>query len=217
MGYHRAGFDVVGVDNRPQPHYPFTFIRGDAMEWLKGPLFLDFDAIHASPPCQPYSPSVRTADSPYTPSRGNNEPALIGSTRQHLASAGVPWVIENVYGARTELNASLMLCGAMFDLPVRRHRLFESSEYLFSPPHNCGELPRIRERYPVPAHWHTRPTGAHLDRAYSVTGKSRGSGCIPFWRDCMGMPWAETAYELSEAIPPAYTEWIGRQLLAVLK
>ena len=213
MGYHRAGFEVVGVDIRPQPRYPFEFHQTDAMTFpLDG-----FDVIHASPPCQPYSYAVRTADSPYTPSRGNNEPALIAATRERMIGAGVPWVIENVMGARAELDASLLLCGGMFDLAVRRHRVFQSSMYLFAPAHDCRAIYRTRERYPVPEAWHARPTSAHLDRAYSVTGKSRGTGCIPFWRDLMGMPWAVTAYELSEAIPPAYTEWIGRQLLQVVE
>jgi hypothetical protein len=215
MGYHRAGFEVVGVDIRPQPNYPFEFHQADAMTYpLDG-----FDAIHASPPCQAYSAHVTSTDSPNSPSRGKNEPALIADTRARMAAAGVPFVIENVYGARRELSAGLLLCGGMFDLPVRRHRLFESSDLLMAPAHDCRAAIRARERFPLPSAWgSTEPSRlGKFHRAYTVTGKSRGAGCVDFWRELMDMPWAGTAYELTEAIPPAYTEWIGRQLLNVVE
>jgi hypothetical protein len=117
MGYHRAGFDVVGVDIAPQPRYPFEFVQADALD---PPVFYDeFDAIHASPPCQGYANVTRW--------RGDQDehPRLIEDVRRRLDKAGVPYVIENV---RTRaLRPCMVLCGSMFGLPVRRHRGFETS------------------------------------------------------------------------------------------
>jgi DNA (cytosine-5)-methyltransferase 1 len=116
MGLHRAGFDVTGVDIRPQPRYPFRFVRGDA---LAPPVRLgDFDLIWASPPCQAY---VRSG----TIAKDGRHPDLIESVRSMLCAGGVPWIIENVPGA--PLRADLVLCGTMFGLGVRRHRWFEAS------------------------------------------------------------------------------------------
>jgi DNA (cytosine-5)-methyltransferase 1 len=128
MGYHRAGFEVVGVDIRPQPHYPFEFHQGDALTWpLDG-----FDAIHASPPCQAYS---ITRNLPWIDRSKHWD--SIPPTRTVLADATVPWVIENVVGAPLD---GVMLCGQMFglrngDKPVYRHRLFESPVFLMAPGH----------------------------------------------------------------------------------
>jgi hypothetical protein len=206
MGYHRAGFEVVGVDIKPQPHYPFEFIQADAMTYpLDG-----FDAIHASPPCQWYSDGTRAGKIGAQP--------LIEPTRARLAARGGAWVIENVHGAAEHMSAGLMLCGSMFDLPVTRHRLFESPTYLWGPgQHDCRRMDLIRLGHPVPEAWASRRKGSYIDRAYSVTGHSRGRGCIEFWQRLMGMPWAVTAHELTEAIPPAYTEWIGTQLRAAME
>jgi len=190
MGYHRAGFDVVGVDIDPQPHYPFEFHQADATTFdLSG-----FDAIHASPPCQRFSKSV---------SRTNRKrhPDYIGAIRFRLAMSGVPFVIENV--PRAPLRDPIVLCGSSFGLDVRRHRLFESSEDLegrpcrhedyeprFAPAWNRTNLLRFR---PISGGW-TSDNDLELDRA------------------AMGVDWPMTGHELSESIPPAYTEWIGRQL-----
>jgi len=119
MGLHRAGFDVTGVDIKPQPRYPFRFIQGDA---LNPPVRLeDFDLVWASPPCQHYSQA--------TAWRGRREehPDLIGPVQAMLRGSGVPYVIENVEAARRHLHAPVMLCGTMFGLPVRRHRFFETN------------------------------------------------------------------------------------------
>lgn len=118
MGYHRAGFEVVGVDITPQPNYPFKFHLADAMASLTFPLD-GFDAIHASPPCQ-HAARV-------TAWRGNrsNHENLIPATRERLIAVGLPYVIENVPEA--ELHASFVLCGSMFGLPIRRHRHFETN------------------------------------------------------------------------------------------
>ena len=130
MGYHRAGFDVVGVDNAPQPNYPFPFELADAMTFpLDG-----YDAIHASPPCQAYSITKNA--------HGREHPMLVEPVRFRLAGSGLPWVIENVPGA--PLLDPVTICGSMFDLrawdyyinqmvQLRRHRLFESSVALVAP------------------------------------------------------------------------------------
>ena len=186
VGYHRAGFDVVGVDINPQPNYPFRFVQADAVEFLDRLLAGGtfewiglgvIDAIHASPPCPYYANVTRWRGNP------DDHPALIEPVRQRLHAAGVPWVIENV---RTpELNADLMLCGSMFDLPVRRHRYFQTSgwaPFQLLPPcrHRATDLPFMHKN----------------ERAYA---------------DALGCPWM-TNVEGRDAIPPAYTEWIGRQL-----
>ena len=206
MGYHRAGFDVVGVDIKPQPHYPFEFHQGDALTYpLDG-----FDVIHASPPCQAYS---RLRHLPWL--KGREYPALLAVTRERLQVHGTPWVIENVEDA--PMPYSVVLCGTMFDLPVYRHRRFGSSEFLWQPEHA--------------KHAHTLAAGrASMAKRYrkssGVTGVivkeiNRGSlaghatGAKETGR-LMGIDWMRRE-ELTQAIPPAYTEWIGRQLLATLE
>ena len=132
VGYHRAGFDVVGVDINPQPRYPFDFVQADAMTYpLDG-----FDAIHASPPCQFYANVTAWRGNPH------DHPDLIAPTRQRLIDTGLPWVLENVPEA--PVRPDLLLCGSMFGLKVRRHRAFETSPRLFSllpPCHHRGLLP----------------------------------------------------------------------------
>ena len=202
MGYHRAGFDVVGVDIKPQPHYPFESYQADALTYpLDG-----FDAIHASPPCQWYSDGTRAGKIGAQP--------LIAPMRAIPAAQALPWVIENVHGAAEHMSAGLMLCGSMFGLAVERHRLFESPVFLWGPgQHRCEDVAIGRARHPLPVAWEKNDRG----RAYGVTGRSRSKGCPQFWREIMGMPWAiGPVKEVTEAIPPAYTEWIGRQLLTAL-
>jgi len=197
MGYHQAGFDIVGVDNRPQPHYPFEFIQADAISYpLDG-----FDAIHASPPCQHYSRLGAMH-----PARRNGHPALIEQTRELLQATGLPWVIENVEDApmahqpRLDGTWGIVLCGSMFGLGVergylRRHRLFESN---------------------IPI---AQPLCRHRGPAVGVYGHGGHSGKHRMlYRDeaaqAMGIGWM-TRDELSQAIPPAYTELIGAQLVEV--
>lgn len=133
VGYHRAGFtEITGVDIRPQPRYPFTFVQGDAMEYLAAHGH-EFDAIHASPPCQAFSatrhlPNVRT----------DRHVDLIGPSRAMLSSIARPYVIENVEGSPVGAAAgrwAISLCGLMFGLRVFRHRLFESNVLLLGQPH----------------------------------------------------------------------------------
>ena len=189
MGYHRAGFDVIGVDIEPQPHYPFDFVQADAMTY---PYLTDFDAIHASPPCQAYSVTASLHTTEY--------PQLIDAIRGRLTATGLPYVIENVVGA--PLHNWLQLCGSSFGLGVRRHRRFETSwPILFAPP--CAH-------YLQPAPVDVTGTGGPAARAVHNGGGGihRKPRNLAEARQVMGIDWM-TRPELAEAIPPAYTEHIG--------
>jgi DNA (cytosine-5)-methyltransferase 1 len=203
MGYARAGFEVVGVDIHPQPRYPFEFHRADAIEFLESitPSIWHLAAIHASPPCQRFSDLAKR--------NGNAAawPDLIAPVREHLVAAGLPYVIENVEGA--PLLDPIVLCGAMFpELRVIRHRLFESNLPLFAPTHGAHPLVFTHDRRK--AHY------GHLDEDTAfvqVTGG--GNASVANKRAAMGIDWM-IGRELNEAIPLAYTEFIGRQLIAAL-
>jgi DNA (cytosine-5)-methyltransferase 1 len=200
-GYHDIGWEVVGVDIEPQPNYPYEFHCADALTFpLDG-----FDAVHASPPCQGYSKYVSSADSQWVTTRGKNEPRLIAPTRERIKH--LPYIIENVYSARDELEFPVLLCGVMFGLPIARHRLFESNVPLAPPPHpKCkGAARRYSELHGIEY------------RDMSVTGKGRHTGTSDRWREFLGVTWPTTQAELVEMIPPAYTQWIGHQLLAALE
>ena len=180
VGYHRAGFDVTGVDNRPQPRYPFEFVQGDALEYVAAH-GSEFDAIHASPPCQRYAN--------VTAWRGNRaeHPDLLHATLSMLAEVGLPAIVENVPEA--PLRADWLLCGSQFGLRVRRHRAFQAvgwSAYELMPP--C-------------AHRGLMPFMHKSERAYAVA---------------MGCDWM-TNVESRDAIPPAFTRFIGEQLAAHLE
>jgi DNA (cytosine-5)-methyltransferase 1 len=198
-GYHRAGFDVVGVDIEDQPNYPFEFVQGSAFSALAKPsFFMEFDAIHASPPCQAYTTMSNR--------HGSNEPELIDAVRDALRRVGRPYVIENVAGARRRMCSPITLHGGHFGLNVYRPRLFESNCLLTppppaSPPKNAAAVYGRREDRRLL--WQ-RKDGSEL-RAASLEEA----------REAMGMPWASWN-GVREAIPPAYTEYIGRQLLAHL-
>lgn len=190
MGYHRAGFDVVGVDNKPQPRYPFAFERGDALTflWEKG---RDFDVIHASPPCQAYSH--------VTPrSHAGKHPDMIDLTREMLCLVEKPYVIENVTCARHLLDNPIKLCGTMFGLRCYRHRYFEIYPSLF---------------FLVPPCDHSLPpllvTTAGQD---SINAGNRKT--VKNAPQAYGIDWMD-AKGLCEAIPPAYTEFIGRKLMTL--
>ncbi len=194
MGYHRAGFEVVGVDVAPQPHYPFEFHQADALTFeLEG-----FDAIHASPPCQAYS--CLTSDK-------SLHPRLIRPIRARLVAAGVPYVIENVEGARDEMSDPILLCGSSFGLDLRRHRYFESNVGLEAPPcDHRWQAPRFR----IPD---KRRKG--LASVVGVYGQINYAGELALRSAAMGIDWMSNA-ELIEAIPPAYTQHIGEQLCALV-
>jgi DNA (cytosine-5)-methyltransferase 1 len=205
MGYHRAGFEVVGVDIKPQPHYPFEFRQGDAMTYpLDG-----FDVIHASPPCQAYS-ITRHA-------HHRDHPDLVPPTLALLARSGLPWVCENVLGA--PMRDSVVLCGSMFDLTawdhyigqrvqLKRHRLFQVSQYVMAPG-PCRHLRGVRVGGVYGGAWSKNRT---LDPNVKRTGGYAPPDDVQ--RELMEIDWM-TRQELNQAIPPAYTEWIGRQLMAV--
>lgn len=192
VGYHRAGFEVVGVDINPQPNYPYEFHLADALDFpLEG-----FDAIHASPPCQSFTAYRRRGDGV-----GDSYPDLIDPIRRRLEAARVPWVIENVAGA--PLRSPVMLCGSSFGLDVQRHRYFESNVALLVP--SCDHS------------WQTPRFPCATNRTNLRRTVEVGVWRIPLaeQRTAMGIDWM-TLRELTEAIPPAYTEHIGRQLLAQL-
>lgn len=208
MGYHRAGFtEIVGIDVKPQPRYPFRFIQGDAM---RPPVKLeDFDAIHASPPCQSYSHSrhLRARNSK------RQTPKLITDVRAMLMASGCPWVIENVEGAREAMSNPATACGTAFGLLVRRHRLFESSECLMMPPCQCGD--RTQAIYPsTPRANGERPPSVFVNiHASGTSAELAAQGMGIDWIPSRGF---RPTQALREAIPPAYSEFIGRQLIAAI-
>ena len=185
MGLHRAGFEVVGVDVKPQPSYPFEFRQGDALEAdLAG-----FDFAWASPPCQAYIRGglVKNQD---------EHPALIDPVREKLDAWTGPYVIENVPGS--PLRKDLILCGSMFNLAVRRHRWFELRGF-----------------------WVMQPVCDHSEPVTGVYGKPHGKqgawpgmlpGSLSSWSEAMGIDWMTTR-ELSQAVPPAYSEYIAGGVL----
>lgn len=224
LGYARAGFEVVGIDIEPQSRYPFEFHKADAMRVLSDlelagidRVLGSFEAIHASPPCQAYSVTRH--------SHGKEHPDLVAPVRALLTAIGLPYVIENVVGA--PLVEPLELCGSMFGLEatdldgqrlyLRRHRLFESNVLLMAPGSGCrcseprraglmcggvyGAGPSNRSKAPWKGYGHRRG-------GYTPPQSVRA--------ELMGIDWMTQA-GLSQAIPPAYTEHIGSQLLAALE
>jgi DNA (cytosine-5)-methyltransferase 1 len=228
MGLHRAGFDVTGVDIRPMPRYPFTFHQADALTfpldyecptchgsgdvWAREPDCYHpgkgaecddccatgrkpYDFIWASPPCQRYTRAQNAAKNAHA------HPDLVAPTREHLVRSGVAWAMENVVGA--PLINPVVLCGLAFGLKVKRHRLIESNILLLVPP--CPS--HDQDYYVIFGHEcrnrrHGKPAGR----------KNR----IHIGREAMGIDWM-TRGELSESIPPAYSEFIGRQAMQVIR
>ncbi len=194
VGYNRAGFDdIIGVDINPQPNYPFRFIQADAIEFL-GAMWdttedTAYDLIHASPPCQAFS--VLSPDADY--------PDLLPDTRWHLENLNIPYVMENVVEA--PIRRDVVLCGSMFGLDIKRHRAFESSHGPFMFPPYCSHLwSDPRAPYMVTGH------GGGWSKHH------RNYDDLTHAKELMGMPWAKTRREVTEAIPPAYTQWIGEQV-----
>lgn len=207
MGYHQAGFDVVGVDIVSQPNYPFSFTQGDALAVLRrqveAGLIRQFAAIHASPPCQGYSwAAKRWTDV--------ERAYLIEPTRELLIASGLPYVIENVPGA--PLLNPIRLCGEMFGLNVIRHRNFETNFPVMVPDHKPHRKPIRRLA--------RDGSGRTVQRSSYCTVAGHGGESDSFrledWQTAMGIDWM-TKLELVEAIPPEYTKFIGEQLLAQLE
>lgn len=196
MGYHQAGFgEIVGVDIDPQPDYPFDFVQADALDpwWAHE----DWDLIHASPPCQTHSALAKG-----TNDNSSKYPDHIDETRRALRSYGhTPYVIENVAGA--PIRKDLMLCGEMFGLGVIRHRYFEMNW-------DCLELEHVPHRGRVAGYRH----GEWFDGPYfAVYGEGGGKGTVEQWQQAMGIDWTSNRKSIAEAIPPAYTEFIGNKWL----
>lgn len=204
-GYANAGWRVIGVDKDPQPNYPFEFIQADAIDFL-GALLMDLEylleprvslaslaAIHASPPCQRKSRMTNCR-----PGLAATYPDLIAPVRRLLEATGKPWVIENVEGS--DLHEPVWLCGTMFGRELYRHRGFEANWPLTAPEHPPHVIPASKA-----GHW--RP-GTIMSVAGHVSPISKA-------REVMEADWT-TRDELAEAIPPYFTEYVGRQLLAVV-
>ena len=196
VGYHRAGFEVIGIDNRPQPHYPFEFIQADALKYLDDRVpFLghNFEAVHASPPCQAHTKAQKL--------QGNTHPDLIGPTRALLLENKLPYVIENVKGA--PLLDPVVLEGQMFPgLNVHRPRLFETNWPL--------EVPVLRPPPPRQTKMGRPPKPGEAMQIVGHFSDVTAGGIA------MGIDWMTQA-ELAQAIPPDYTFFIGHQLLAHLQ
>jgi DNA (cytosine-5)-methyltransferase 1 len=201
-GYDLAGFNVTGVDIVDQPRYPFRFLKLDALDVLEVAAHEDVelaaDVIHASPPCQAFTAYRRNAG------RVGDYPDLIARTREFLERLDRPYIIENVVGA--PLRDPVLLCGSMFDetLDIRRHRLFETNWTLEPPVWPCRHKLQAAERFQASSN--RRPQSR---RTLEV-----GSWDEPLARQqaAMGIDWM-TLEELSEAIPPAYTAFIGARLI----
>lgn len=203
-GYARAGFDMIGVDLQDQPNYQFAFYKANALDYLSmlrdtkdQGIPLNLDAIHASPPCQ-----AHTALTKGTNAKTHSYLDLIPETRHLLDQIGLPYIIENV--EQSTVRPDLKLCGEMFGLRVLKHRLFEISGFEVTQPEHIKHKGRA-------AGWRhgSKPEAPYYVSVYG-TGGSRGT--IDDWREAMEMPWAGKKRELSEAIPPAYCEYIGGHL-----
>jgi DNA (cytosine-5)-methyltransferase 1 len=196
MGWYLAGFDVTGVDKDPQPRYPFTFVQGDAIEYISEH-GQQFDMIAGSPPCQFYTLCQRI--------QGREHPALIPPTREAMQATGRPWVMENVPEAAPEMRDPIMLCGASFGLHTYRHRLFEPGGglTLSAPAHR-----------PHPKENQTVKMGRPLTEGdwYHAVGNFSG---VPYVKRDMGVPWMSRE-GIRECIPPAYTRFLGKQAAAQL-
>ena len=205
VGYHRAGFDVVGVDIRPQPNYPFEFHQADALTWEDW----EFDAVHASPPCQFFT-QMRASWRAQGVNDGYVD--LLTPTLQRLRQLAIPWVVENVVGAGSAMRAGLMLHGGMFGLRVHRPRLFESNVLILAPqaPINRDPVGVYDSRPRGVTHHRTRLNGNGKGRSEMKIARTLAEG-----QEAMGIDWMEWR-ELKEAVPPAYTELIGHQLMGHL-
>ena len=190
-GYARAGFDVIGIDVKHGKRYPFNYIRGDVRDYLNTEFLSQFDVIHASPPCQTHSitKNLRIAQG-----KSTSKIDLIPETRDSLIRSGKPYIIENV--PLSPLIDPIQICGSAFGLKVRRHRLFESNLNLKGT--QCNHT--------------TRPVGVYGSLNDEIPKGGKTAETIEQARDAMGIEWMIWG-ELVEAIPPAYTHYIGNQIM----
>jgi DNA (cytosine-5)-methyltransferase 1 len=202
-GYADAGFEVTGVDRDPQPQYPFEFVEVNALTFLRERMTWirrTFLAVHASPPCQKHSALTKGTN------KGRVYEDFLAPTRVLLEELGLPYVMENVAGA--PLRKDLMLCGEMFGLRVIRHRYFEFGGALSVPrvehPAHRGRVAGMRH-----GEWFEGPY-------FAVYGDGGGKGSVKDWQDAMGIHWTSVRKEIAEAIPPAYTRFIGEHMMKEL-
>lgn len=204
-GYHRSGFEVIGVDIKPQPHYPFKFYQADALEFIEE-FGYEFDVIHASPPCQRYT-GMRNISIARFGSCLTEHPDLIGDTRSALIATGKPYVIENVQNS--PVITSIILCGVSLGLPhLARHRHFECNVLLFAPKCNHRSASYTIGVYGA------APDGRRV--SYPQHKLSRVAKGLAEGQEAMGIDWMDWD-ELRESIPPAYSEYIGLQIIAALE
>jgi DNA (cytosine-5)-methyltransferase 1 len=195
MGYFHAGFEVTGVDIKHGKRYPFPYIRKDIRE-LSSDFLQSFDVIHASPPCQTFSITqhLRNAQG-----KSTSKLDLLEPTRELLKASGKSYIIENVKGA--PLINPVQLCGSSFNLQVRRHRLFESNLRLEGS--KCNHKQQ------------GRPIGIYGSMKDEIPKGGKTAESIEQAREAMGIYWMLWG-ELVEAIPPAYTEFLGKQIMGAI-
>ncbi|MFB7343638.1 DNA methylase [Streptomyces hydrogenans] len=208
MGYNRAGFEVVGVDIAPRPNYPFTFHRADALTFLAELIATGeigrFAFVHSSPPCQ--AGCALTVGTNRAMGWGGTHVDLVAPTRRLLEASGLPYVIEQPNG-RAEIRKDVTLCGEMFGLGVLRHRNFELGGWGVARPVHPKHRGRVRG-------WRH---GEFFDGPYvAAYGKGGGKPSIPELQAAMGIDWTDVREELTEAIPPAFSQWLGTAFLARL-
>ncbi|MEC4573629.1 DNA methylase [Streptomyces virginiae] len=205
-GYDRAGFAVTGVDIRPRPNYPFTFIHGDALTVLADLIasgeIRRYSVIHASPPCQ--KRCALTVGTNRSRGWGGEHVDLVAPTRELLDASGLPYVIEQPDG-KADVRKDITLCGEQFGLGVLRHRNFELGGWSTAKPKHLKHRGRVRG-------WRH---GEYRDGPYvAAYGAGGGKATVPEMQQAMGIDWTDVREELTEAIPPAYSEWLGRAFLA---
>ncbi|MEU6945690.1 DNA methylase [Streptomyces sp. NPDC046316] len=205
MSYRRAGLDVHGVDIRPRPNYPFAFVQADALEYLAALIasgeIRRYAFIHSSPPCQ--AGCALTVGTNRSRGWGGTHVDLVPPTRDLLEASALPYVIEQPNG-KAEIRKDLTLCGEQFNLGVLRHRNFELGRWSVEQPTHVPHRGRVRG-------WRH---GEFFDGPYvAAYGSGGGKPSVPELQAAMGITWTDVREELTEAIPPAYSQWIGRAFL----
>jgi hypothetical protein len=206
-GYHRAGFEVHGVDIADRPNYPFLFTRADALTYLADLIesreIRRYAFVHASPPCQ--DQCALTVGTNRSRGWGDTHEDLVAPTRELLDATGLPYVIEQPNG-RAKIRKDISLCGEMFRLGVLRHRNFELGRWTTPRPAHVPHRGYVRGMR----------HGVYRDGPYiAAYGSGGGKGTVPEIQQAMGITWTDVREELTEAIPPAYSQWIGRAYLAI--